>query len=160
MASLGGFLVCLLVIGLDIAAGLCGIEAEIAQNKVKHLRMWIFECRNPSHEAYLLGLGAAGLLLLAHIIVNVVAASICLCSQQPHQKAASNTQLTTVCLLFSWLILVVGISMLGIGILANQKPKASCGVTHHHMLSIGGILCFVHALFSIALYVSATSHTN
>ena len=58
------------------------------------------------------------------------------------------------------LILVVGISMLGIGILANQKAKASCGVTHHHMLSIGGILCFVHALFSIAFYVSATSHTN
>lgn len=37
MASLGGFLVCLLVIGLDIAAGLCGIEAEIAQNKVLYL---------------------------------------------------------------------------------------------------------------------------
>ncbi|XP_057526470.1 protein VASCULATURE COMPLEXITY AND CONNECTIVITY-like isoform X2 [Amaranthus tricolor] len=125
MASLGGFFVCLLVIGLDIAAGMCGIEAEIAQNKVKHLRMWIFECRNPSHEAYLLGLGAAGLLLLAHIIVNVVAASMCLCSQQPHHKASSNTQLTTACLLFSCYVLL-SFSSRGTPLVALSFMGMSC----------------------------------
>jgi len=47
--------------------------------------------------------------------------------------------------------------MLVIGIRANEKSRASCGFNHHHMLSIAGILCFVHAVFAIAFYVSAIS---
>ncbi|KAJ4851263.1 hypothetical protein Tsubulata_019952 [Turnera subulata] len=33
---------------------------------VKHLRLWVFECREPSQEAFKLGLAAAALLGLAH----------------------------------------------------------------------------------------------
>lgn len=34
MGKLGGALVCLLIVAMDIIAGILGIEAEIAQNKV------------------------------------------------------------------------------------------------------------------------------
>jgi hypothetical protein len=38
--------------------------------QVKHLRLWIFECREPSEDAFKLGLAAAGILVLAHVIAN------------------------------------------------------------------------------------------
>lgn len=34
MGKLGGIFVCLLIVAMDVAAGILGIEAEIAQNKV------------------------------------------------------------------------------------------------------------------------------
>ncbi|GAB4859481.1 hypothetical protein Ancab_010948 [Ancistrocladus abbreviatus] len=157
MAKIGGFFVCILVVALDVGAGICGIEAEIAENKVEHLRVLIFECKEPSHEAFLLGAAAAGLMALAHVISNLLGGCFCICSLDDFQKASPNRQLTIACFLFSWLILAVGFSMLVIGTLANDKSRASCGFTHHHMLSIGGILCFLHALFSVSYYVSATA---
>ncbi|XP_027343979.1 uncharacterized protein LOC113856382 [Abrus precatorius] len=151
---------CLLIVVMDITAGILGIEAEIAQNKVKHLRLWIFECRDPSHKAFMLGLGAAVLLALAHVIVNLVGGCNCLCSQQELQKASPNRQLSMACLILTWIVLAVGLSMLVIGTSSNNKSRGSCGFTHHHFLSIGGILCFVHGLFSVAYYVSATASVD
>jgi hypothetical protein len=60
-------------------------------------------------------------------------------------------------LLLIRIALAVGLSMLVIGTTSNNKSRGSCGFTHHHFLSIGGILCFVHGLFSVAYYVSATA---
>lgn len=47
--------------------------------------------------------------------------------------------------------------MLVIGALANSKTRSKCGFSHRNFLSIGGILCFVHGLFCIPYYVSATA---
>ncbi|XP_065873267.1 protein VASCULATURE COMPLEXITY AND CONNECTIVITY-like [Euphorbia lathyris] len=157
MVKLGGIVVCLLVVSIDVVAGILGIQAEIAQNKVKHLRLWIFECRDPSEDAFKLGLAAAALLGLAHVLANLIGGCMCICSQQELQSASPNKQLSVACFFFTWIILAVGLSMLVIGTLSNNKSRASCGFTHHHFLSIGGILCFVHALFSVAYYVSATA---
>ena len=55
------------------------------------------------------------------------------------------------------IILAAGLSMLAIGTLSNNKSRTSCGFTHHHFFSFGGILCFVHGLFCVAYYVSATA---
>ncbi|CAB4304748.1 unnamed protein product [Prunus armeniaca] len=76
MARLGGFFVCLLIVAMDIVGGIMGIEAELEQNKVKHLRRWIFECREPSHAAFKLGLAAAGLLVAAHVVANLLGGCI------------------------------------------------------------------------------------
>ncbi|XVF66945.1 hypothetical protein PTKIN_Ptkin10aG0080700 [Pterospermum kingtungense] len=160
MLKLGGVLVCLLIVAMDVAAGILGIQAEVAQNKVKHLRLWIFECRDPSHDAFKLALGAAALLTLAHVLANLLGGCRCVCSQEEFQRASPNTQLSVACLIFTWIILAVGLSTLVIGILSNNKSRASCGFTHHHFLSIGGILCFVHGLFSVAYYVSATAASD
>ncbi|XVE66296.1 hypothetical protein DITRI_Ditri08aG0069300 [Diplodiscus trichospermus] len=83
-----------------------------------------------------------------------------MCSQVEFQRASPNRQLSVACLIFTWIILAVGLSTLVIGILSNNKYRASCGFTHHHFLSIGGILCFVHGLFSVAYYVSATATSD
>ncbi|KAJ6416450.1 hypothetical protein OIU84_002334 [Salix udensis] len=110
MARNIGFLVCLLIMALDVAAGILGIEAEVAQNKVKHLKMWVFECRDPKLSSFQ-----------------------------------------------ARIILAIGFSLLIIGTMANSKSRKSCGISHHRVLSIGGILCFVHGLFTVSYYVSATA---
>lgn len=45
------------------------------------MRLWIFECKEPNHKAFKLGLTSAGLLGLAHIIANLLAGCDCICSQ-------------------------------------------------------------------------------
>uniref|UniRef100_A0A5B7BBJ7 Uncharacterized protein n=1 Tax=Davidia involucrata TaxID=16924 RepID=A0A5B7BBJ7_DAVIN len=157
MAKMVGVLVCLLIVAMDIGAGILGIKAEAAQNQVKHLRLWIFECKDPSHKAFMLGLVAAALLGIAHVLANLLGGCTNICSQEEFQKASPNKQLSLACLIFTWVILAVGLSMLVIGTISNNKSRASCGFTHHHFLSIGGILCFVHSLFCVAYYVSATA---
>lgn len=42
MAKNYGFLICLLIMAMDVVAGILGIEAEIAQNKVHALLL--FSC--------------------------------------------------------------------------------------------------------------------
>ncbi|KAI3765544.1 hypothetical protein L2E82_15581 [Cichorium intybus] len=151
-----GALVCLVIIALDITAGILGIRAEAAQNQEKHLRLWLFECKEPSHEAYTLGLAAIVLLIAAHVLANLLS-GCAVCSHDEVQKASLGRQLSLLSLFFTWVVLAVGLGMLVIGTKANSKSNASCGLSHHRFLSIGGILCFVHSLFSIAYYVTATA---
>ncbi|KAK9265387.1 hypothetical protein L1049_010083 [Liquidambar formosana] len=142
---------------MDVIAGILGIEAEIAQHKVKHLRVWIFECRDPSYKAFKLGLAAAVLLALAHVIANLAGGCICMWSKEELKKATANKQLAVASLIFSWIILAIAFSMLVIGTLSNSRKRKSCGLSHNRVLSIGGILCFVHGLFAVAYYVSANA---
>lgn len=48
-------------------------------------------------------------------------------------------------------------SLLMIGTLANSKSRKSCGLAHHRFFSIGGILCFIHGLVTVAYYISAAA---
>ncbi|KAF5742207.1 hypothetical protein HS088_TW09G00250 [Tripterygium wilfordii] len=155
MVKNSGVLICILIMIMDVVAGILGIEAEIAQNKVKHLKMWILDCRDPSYQAFKLGLSAAVLLALAHIIANLLGGCTCIFSKKDYDKASPNRQLAVASLFFSWIILAIGFSMLMIGTLANSKSRKSCGISNRRMLSIGGILCFIHGLFTVAYYVSA-----
>ncbi|KAJ9170117.1 hypothetical protein P3X46_018248 [Hevea brasiliensis] len=157
MVKFGGVVICLLIVAIDVVAGILGIQAQIAQNKVKNLRLWIFECKEPSHDAFTLGLAAAALLGIAHVIANLLGGCICICSQEQLQRASPNKQLSVACFIFSWIILAVGLSMLVIGASSNNKSRASCGFSYRRFLSTGGILCFVHGLFCVAYYVCATA---
>ncbi|XP_044461915.1 uncharacterized protein LOC123193182 [Mangifera indica] len=152
-----GFLVCLLIMALDVTAGILGIEAEIAENKVKHVRVLIFECRESSHKAFRLGLAAVVLLSFAHVIANLLGGCICFGSKAEMNNASPNKQLAVASLIFSWITLAAAFSMLIIGTLSNARPKKSCGLTHHRLFSIGGIVCFIHGLFTVAYYVSAAA---
>ncbi|CAN8285311.1 unnamed protein product [Cochlearia groenlandica] len=157
MIKIGGILVCLLIVGLDVAAAILGIQAEVAQNQVKHTRLWLFECREPSHDAFRLGLAAATILAIAHVLINLVGGCLCICSQEEFQRSSSTKQISMLCLVITWIVFVIGFSVLVIGTISNNKSRASCGFTHQHFLSIGGVLCFLHALFCVAYYVSATT---
>ncbi|EXC23163.1 hypothetical protein L484_018294 [Morus notabilis] len=158
MVKAAGILLCLVILAIDVVAGILSIQAEAEQNKVKHLRLWIFECRDPSEAAFKLGLAAAALLVVAHVISNLLGGcQNCICTPDEVQKASPNRQLSVACLILTWIIFAVGLSMLVIGTLSNHKSRASCGFTHHHFLSIGGIVCFVHGLFAVAYYIFATA---
>ncbi|PSS10335.1 Fluoride ion transporter CrcB like [Actinidia chinensis var. chinensis] len=157
MAKNTGPVVCLLILVMDIVAGILAIEAEIAQNKVKHLTVWVLECRDPSYEAFKLGLAAAVLLALAHTIANLLGGCICAWSKEELGKASANKQLAVASLVFSWILLAVAFSMLIIGTLSNSSSRKSCGIADNRLLSLGGILCFIHGLFIVAYYVSATA---
>ncbi|KAL8131252.1 protein VASCULATURE COMPLEXITY AND CONNECTIVITY-like [Apium graveolens] len=158
MGKIVGITGCLLIIGLDTIAGVLGIRAEAAQNQVKHLRLWIFECKEPSHEAFQLGFAAAVLLVLAHVLAHLLSGcNVCFGTE----KASANRQLSLACLLFTWITMAGAMAMLVIGTMSNRKSRDSCGFTHHHFLSIGGIVCMVHGLFSVTYYVTATAaHTD
>ncbi|CAA3027575.1 uncharacterized protein LOC111368495 [Olea europaea var. sylvestris] len=156
MSQVFGIFACLLIVAIDVAAGILGIKADMAQSKEKHLRLWIFECKEPSHEAYLLGLAASGLLCIAHVMANLVGGCK-ICTNEDVQKTSPSRQLSVACLVLTWIIMTVGLSMLVIGTLSNSKSRSSCGLTHHHFLSIGGVLCMVHSLFSVGYYVTVTA---
>ncbi|CAI9754881.1 unnamed protein product [Fraxinus pennsylvanica] len=147
---------CLLIVALDVTAGILGIKAEAAQNQEKHVRLWMFECKEPSHNAFVLGVAAATLLCIAHVLTNLLGGCN-ICTREEISTAPPSKQLSMACLVFTWIILAVGLGMLVIGTISNNKSKASCGFTHHHFLSIGGILCFVHAIFSVAFYVTSNA---
>ncbi|AES63633.2 hypothetical protein MtrunA17_Chr2g0280491 [Medicago truncatula] len=157
MAKNYGFLICILVMVMDIVAGILGIQAEITQNKEKPMKMWIFDCRYPSHQAFQLGLAALILLSLAHIIANLLGGCVCVWSKDQYRSATANKQLSMAFLIFSWLVMAVAFSMLIIGTLANSRSRKSCGIFNHRFLFIGGILCFIHGLFTVPYYVSATA---
>lgn len=74
--------------------------------KVKHLKLWLFECKEPSHDAFILGLAAAGLLAAAHILANLIGGcNYCYCSSEDIQKAPPSRQLSLACLIFTWYVI-------------------------------------------------------
>lgn len=74
--------------------------------QVKHLRLFIFECKEPSSQAFKLGFAAAVLLGIAHIIANLLGGCNCICSQEELEKASPSRQLSLACLFFTWYVLV------------------------------------------------------
>lgn len=131
MAKYIGFLVCLLIMIMDIIAGILGIQAEIAQNKVffvqeklvetlfalllrnnsshlqvNHLRAWIFECRDPSYQAFKLGMAAVVLLIMAHVIANLLGGCIFIRSREELDQASPNKQLAAASLILSWYLIL------------------------------------------------------
>ncbi|KAG8385687.1 hypothetical protein BUALT_Bualt03G0071000 [Buddleja alternifolia] len=157
MAKNMDFLVCFLIMVLDIVAGILGIQAEIAQNKVQHLRVWIFECRDPSYRAFNLGLAAVVLLCLAHAVTNLFGGCIFIRSKEELDRSSPNKQLAAASLVLSWIMLGIAFILLVSGISANSNSRKNCGIAQHRQLSIGGILCFIHGLFAVAYYISAAA---
>ncbi|KAG6416951.1 hypothetical protein SASPL_124392 [Salvia splendens] len=101
MGKFMGIFACLLIVGLDVVGGILGIKAEAAQNQEKHLRLWIFECKEPSHDAYVLGLAAASLLGIAHVLANLLG-GCSVCTQEEIEKASPTKKLSIACLVFTW----------------------------------------------------------
>lgn len=74
----------------------------IFAGQMKHMKVRIFECREPSYQAFKLGLAAAALLALAHAISNLLGGCICIWSKEALGKASPNKQLAVASLVFSW----------------------------------------------------------
>ncbi|GAA0156905.1 hypothetical protein LIER_38366 [Lithospermum erythrorhizon] len=150
-------LVCFVIMILDVIAGVLGIEAEIAQNKVEELRLWILECRDPSNKAFKLGLSATILLCLAHSLASLLGGCICIQSREELDRSSANKQLAFASLILSWIILAIAFTLLISGTMSNSSSRKDCGIIHHRLLSVGGIMCFIHGLLAVAYYISATA---
>ena len=74
---------------------------------MKHLRVWIFECRDPSEKAFKLGLAAAKLLVLAHVIANMLGVCNCICSQEELRRASLSRKLSVALLIFTWYVVLI-----------------------------------------------------
>ncbi|PWZ13845.1 hypothetical protein Zm00014a_021092 [Zea mays] len=173
MARVEAVVICLLVLAMDVAAGVLGVYAEKAQNQAsfrvvgklfsfhcrgRHLRILFVECRQPVRRAYELGMAAAAVLAAAHAIANAAGGCACACSGDKLRRASPNRQMASFALVLTWMVLVVALSLLVLGALPNAKRKlAECGVARHRFLSIGGVLCFVHAPFCAVYYASASA---
>lgn len=67
----------------------------------KHLKLWIFECKEPSHDAFILGIAAASLLGIAHVLANLLG-GCSICTTDDIQKASPSRRLSMACLIFTW----------------------------------------------------------
>ncbi|XP_037476862.1 uncharacterized protein LOC119354250 [Triticum dicoccoides] len=159
MARVEAVVVCLLIVAMDVVAGVLGIHAEKAQSQGRHLKILFIECRQPVPQAYKLGIAAAAVLAASHAIANIVGGCSCTwpcCSGG--RRSSPNRQMASFALVLTWMVLLVGLALLIFGALPNSKKvMAECGVVRHRFLSIGGILCFVHAVFCLVYYVSANA---
>ncbi|KAM0943887.1 hypothetical protein DsansV1_C13g0126871 [Dioscorea sansibarensis] len=85
MDRTGGMLLCLLIVLIDIAAGVIGIQAQIIQNK-----------------AFILGVTAAVLLAVAHGIAIVFGGCPYVFSMDKFKRSSRNKKMAFVVLILSW----------------------------------------------------------
>lgn len=67
----------------------------------KHLRLWLFECKEPSHDAFVLGVAAASLLAIAHVLANLLG-GCSVCATDDIKQASPSRKLSMACLVFTW----------------------------------------------------------
>ncbi|CAH8342801.1 unnamed protein product [Eruca vesicaria subsp. sativa] len=143
MNRIWDIVVCLFIVGLDVAASVVGILAGVSQNRV---------CSEPSHKAFRLGLGAILILEIDQILV-LFRALFFISPQDEVQRSFFSKKISYAFYFLGWIASVGAAVTLAIGVNSNRKSGSSCGFTHH-LLTIGGILCFFRALFSADYYVS------
>ncbi|ESQ36396.1 hypothetical protein EUTSA_v10008905mg [Eutrema salsugineum] len=144
----------LLIVGLDIAAGFMGLQAEAAQQDVKHTRVWLLECKAPSQTAFVLGIVALVCLISAHLIANMIGCSISNMAKAFAGVPKITGYINVACFCLTWIVGLVGAGALAMGIWSNRESRSKCGFTNKHVLSLGGKVCFLHAIVSIVFYVS------
>jgi hypothetical protein len=154
---LSGVFICILVVALDVAAGILGIHAYMAQNQVKHVHLFLFQCSEPSHDAFKLGVAAAAILLIAHLIANIAGGCICYGSKAELRSSPVNRQIAGISLMLSWIILGIAFTLLILGAMSNNHSRDYCSVSRHKFLWMGGVLCFVHGAIIAAYYIAATA---
>ncbi|XP_020534487.1 uncharacterized protein LOC105633248 isoform X2 [Jatropha curcas] len=148
MARIEAF-VCVMVVGMDVVAGILGIEAEIARNKmIIHTNRKNFRCRE-SGDGLRFGVAAAALLAVAHLTANLHGGFMCICCMEELERLPNINRR-------QWIVAAIAFPMLVTGTLEISKSRESCTALHSHLLFIGGIFCFVHGLFCFLLCISAT----
>ncbi|KAM7255201.1 hypothetical protein ACFE04_020442 [Oxalis oulophora] len=151
-----GFVVCLLIMVLNIAAGILGLRADKAQNKVTHVDLEFVECIPASHRAYTRGLAATILVSISYAMANFLGGYVSIARDQSSIKSPNNRKLAAASLVLSWIVFATAFTLLLVATLANQNSDKSCGISHshRHYFEIGGSMCFVHGIFS-AFYCAA-----
>ncbi|KAG2324143.1 hypothetical protein Bca4012_038534 [Brassica carinata] len=141
-----------LIVGLDVIAGVVAMQAEVAQQEVKHTRVLFLECKSPSQKAFVLGIIALGCLAAAHILAIMIGCSIS--NMFKVLAVPMIPYINMACLALTWVVAVAGAGILTMGIWTNRESRSKCGFTNKSFLSIGGKVCFLHAIVSVILYLT------
>ncbi|CAN8311298.1 unnamed protein product [Cochlearia groenlandica] len=136
-----------LIVGLDVFAGFMGLQAETAQQDVKHNRVWLLECKAPSKTAFTFAIISLSCLLAAQLMTIMVG-----CSLSSLSKPKFSGYLNITCLCLTLVVTSVGAGMLARGIWTNRESRSKCGVTNKNVLYMGGQVCFLHAIVSVIFY--------
>jgi len=72
--------------------------------QVKDLKMWALLCRDPSYEAFKLGVAASIFLVFAHASAHFLGGCICMRSKEECEGATANRQLAVAFLILSWYV--------------------------------------------------------
>ncbi|KAG2267345.1 hypothetical protein Bca52824_061900, partial [Brassica carinata] len=114
---------------------------------VKHTRLWLLECKAPSQKAFMLGFIALGCLAAAHLFAIIIG-----CSTSNMFKVLTvpkiSAYINMACLALTWIVATAGAGILTMGIWMNRESRPECGFTNKHFLSLGGKVCFLHAIVS------------
>ncbi|CDO99697.1 unnamed protein product [Coffea canephora] len=102
MVKMVYYIVGLLIMVMDVVAGILGIQAEVAQNKAITLRLWIFECTHPSYEAFKLGMVATLLLTLAHVAAVMLSGCVCIGSKEELDQSSNIKRLAAASHVLAW----------------------------------------------------------
>ncbi|KAG6407024.1 hypothetical protein SASPL_130004 [Salvia splendens] len=151
--------VCFSIVALDVIGGMLGLKDDVAQYKENHLKLRVSECQEPSHESVVLGLAATILLGIAHVLATLYC-GWSVCNHGVTERASPTKKMSIGFFFFYWISLIIGLTMLVMGVKSNNKSKASCGVTYDHALRHGGILCMIHAFCAVGYCATATSLIN
>ncbi|KAL4386200.1 hypothetical protein GQ457_09G001600 [Hibiscus cannabinus] len=136
-----GFLVCSLIMALDITAGILGIAVQIMDKEGSRDSL-------DDVLAFMLGFVASVLLVLAQVSGNCFAGCIWICTKEDLDKASGKKKMAVASHIFSWIMLAVGLTMLIVGMAKFESAT-------DHFLFVGGLVCFIHGLFTVAYIVSA-----
>ncbi|KAF3586164.1 hypothetical protein F2Q69_00025890, partial [Brassica cretica] len=132
------------------------MEAEVAQQEVK-TRAWSLECKSPSKKAFMLGLIALGCLLAAHFItvmIGCIISAINIADRLPGFEHTTSRRIHMACISLTWIVATAGAGILTMGIWMNRESRPECGFTNKHFLSLGGKVCFLHAIVSVFMYIA------
>ncbi|KAH0876640.1 hypothetical protein HID58_064034 [Brassica napus] len=135
------------------------MEAEVAQQEVK-TRAWSLECKSPSKKAFMLGLIALGCLLAAHFItvmIGCIISAINIADRLPGFEHTTSRRIHMACISLTWIVATAGAGILTMGIWMNRESRPECGFTNKHFLSLGGKVCFLHAIVSVLILCSPAS---
>ena len=66
------------------------------------LRLWIFECRHPSYEAFKLGMVATVLLTLAHVAAVMLSGCVCIGSREELDQSSNIKRLAAASHVLAW----------------------------------------------------------
>uniref|UniRef100_A0A453BCQ3 Uncharacterized protein n=1 Tax=Aegilops tauschii subsp. strangulata TaxID=200361 RepID=A0A453BCQ3_AEGTS len=194
MARVEAVVVCLLIVAMDVVAGVLGIHAEKAQSQAacptglqarhrggrgagcvarhrQHRRRLLLHVALLLRRPALVAQPADGVLRPGPHMVRSCPTHAEHEPQHHHQKYCQLLHAFPVpvvrfqehaqnvnMFMIARMVLLVGLALLILGALPNSKKvMAECGVVRHRFLSIGGILCFVHAVFCLVYYVSANA---
>ncbi|KAJ0966075.1 hypothetical protein J5N97_027213 [Dioscorea zingiberensis] len=142
MAGLKSLLVCLSIVIVDLVAGILAIAAQAAQDKDKN------HC-NPTAPtlAYKLSISGQVLMAVALLIAEEFTTQPRLHPNSDSARTPTHIKVASITRYLAWGLFIFGAVMICSATWTSySKYKLPCSFSEHHLLIVGGVVCFIHAV--------------